>query len=277
MKIELDSIILHPADEKHIAVGSEAWSMYDLLAPGFREISERRKDWIESINKYISDRLNPTDQLLDVGAGDGIRARTIADAAGIREIVLVEPSVEMSKLARSVPNSEIFIKSAENLSEIRDYKSFDAILCLWNVLGHIPTFERRIIAALNMAELLNDNGVIYIDVNNRYNLKAYGSKAIENINIDISNPDGLTGVNGDVVYEISYGNQSIPASGHVFTLKELELIVHAAGTQVDTVAYFDYDTGMSVNNQFEGQILMTLRKSNLSLGKDDDLATQVPT
>lgn len=245
----------------HEADGIALSSMYDLLAPGFREISERRKDWIESVNAFIADRLSPSDQILDIGAGDGIRTRNIADAVGIREIFLVEPSVEMCKLARNVPNSKLYTVSAENLSEIEAKGPYEAILCLWNVLGHIPTFENRVVAVQNMIELLHDDGVIFLDVNNRYNKKAYGDKATDNISLDTRNPEGLTGENGDVVYEISYGGKTIPALGHVFTVKELELIVQTTGAQVDTVVYFDYDTGKLVDSQFEGQILMVLRKA----------------
>lgn len=261
MSVE-QGVIVHSSEKtKHAVYTSEAWSMYDQVAPGFRGISERRKDWIESINTFISDRLSLNDKLLDVGAGDGIRARNIADAVGIGNIVLVEPSVEMSKLARNVPDSRLINTSAENLSEIEDLGQYDAILCLWNVLGHIPTFESRVVAVRNMIELLHDNGAIYIDVNNRYNVQAYGDKAIENIAADIRNPDGVTGENGDVGYDISYDGKTIPASGHVFTSEELEIIVHTAGAQVDTVAYFDYDTGKLVDSQLEGQIFMVLRKA----------------
>jgi 2-polyprenyl-3-methyl-5-hydroxy-6-metoxy-1,4-benzoquinol methylase len=51
---------------------------------------------------------------------------------------------------------------------------FDAILCLWNVLGHIESNQKRLTALKNMKGLLSPKGTIFIDVNNRYNANSYG-------------------------------------------------------------------------------------------------------
>jgi len=237
-----------------------SWHMYDKLAPYYRDISDKRKAWITSINSYIINRLKQNDRLLDVGTGDGVRTRNIADAVGIKNISLVDPSAAMYKLAKNTQNSTVYNISAESLLKIRDQGTYDAILCLWNVLGHVPTFERRVLSVQNMIKLLNTGGLLFIDVNNRYNSRAYGDKVKSNMLLDKNDPKGYTGKNGDVTYEIRIGDEVIPASGHVFTEKELKIIATEAGANIIEVTYFDYDTGEQVNTQFEGQILIILGK-----------------
>lgn len=238
---------------------SPSTKMYDLLASSYREVSKSRQTWIASINNFIAEKLRPGNAILDVGAGDGVRARNIADAVGIKDITLIEPSVEMSKLATNVKNSQVFSIAAENMSDIELPQKYDAVLCLWNVLGHVPSFEKRVLALKNMKAVLQEGGHIFLDVNNRYNIRAYDDIAIKNIETDQENPEGKTGENGDVNYEMVVGDKNIPASGHVFTQEEISLIAKEAGVTITDFFYFDYDTGELVDNQFEGQILAVIR------------------
>ena len=47
---------------------------------------------------------------------------------------------------------------------------FDIITCLWNVLGHIFPFARRIEVLRKFARLLSPQGKLFIDVSHRYTL-----------------------------------------------------------------------------------------------------------
>src|SRR5579872_3081426 len=70
---------------------------YSRLASLFADLSSRRERYLRGIEKCIVSRISSNaKKLLDVGAGDGSRALRIASAAGISEVVLVEPSKEMS-------------------------------------------------------------------------------------------------------------------------------------------------------------------------------------
>ena len=53
-------------------------------------------------------------------------------------------------------------------------ETFDVITCLWNVLGHVREFENRVRAMRAMKKLLSPEGRCFIDVNHRYNARAYG-------------------------------------------------------------------------------------------------------
>lgn len=54
---------------------------------------------------------------------------------------------------------------------------FQVITCLWNVFGHVPE-QHRLIFLENLRNLLAREGRLYIDVNNRYNSRAYGWKVV---------------------------------------------------------------------------------------------------
>src|ERR1700747_3407385 len=62
----------------------------------------------------------------------------------------------------------------ENVSPNVTSQQFDIITCLWNVLGHVPTPEKRLRALRAVARLLAPHSRFFLDVNHRYNLSCYG-------------------------------------------------------------------------------------------------------
>ena len=50
---------------------------------------------------------------------------------------------------------------------------FDVITCLWNVLGSVVDSDRRLRALKKMGSLLTEHGRLFVDVNNRYNARAW--------------------------------------------------------------------------------------------------------
>src|ERR1700756_4562965 len=70
---------------------------YARLAPYYADVSSRRLRYLLSIEDAVALRISPdSSSLLDIGAGDGSRALRIARKSGIRNIVLIEPSLEMA-------------------------------------------------------------------------------------------------------------------------------------------------------------------------------------
>jgi methyltransferase family protein len=69
---------------------------YDLLAAHYAGVSRRRELYLQSVEREIISRILPGSRsLLDIGAGDGTRAVSIAKQSGIERVVLVEPSSKM--------------------------------------------------------------------------------------------------------------------------------------------------------------------------------------
>ncbi|MDQ3919151.1 MAG: class I SAM-dependent methyltransferase, partial [Acidobacteriota bacterium] len=194
-------------------------SAYDALAPHYRAYSQAKKDYLRAVNEIVTSRLPAgTHSLLDVGAGDGVRARDIARALGVQRLVLAEPSPAMADLCRRLNCVEVWQIGAEELPE--SAQKFDAVTCLWNVLGHVETQAKRLAALQRMRALLADGGLVFLDVNNRCNARAYGTlKTAARALFDLVSP---TEANGDVSFEWQVGGRRIRARGHVFTPREVE-------------------------------------------------------
>ena len=71
---------------------------YDRMAGSFARLSEERRAYLEAIERLIVSAIpSGSKSLLDIGAGDGTRASRIARAAGLKDVVLLEPSEAMRR------------------------------------------------------------------------------------------------------------------------------------------------------------------------------------
>jgi hypothetical protein len=59
--------------------------IYDALAPHYREYAGGKSAYLAAVDRFVLENLPAgADSLLDVGAGDGVRAMALAREAGIR-------------------------------------------------------------------------------------------------------------------------------------------------------------------------------------------------
>jgi 2-polyprenyl-3-methyl-5-hydroxy-6-metoxy-1,4-benzoquinol methylase len=129
---------------------------YDRIGPVFARIAEKRRSYLDSIDQLVISEIPPGSRsLLDVGAGDGGRARRIAQARDIAELVLVEPSVAMQG---DTSDTKLRTMRAEELRLVQG--EFDVITCLWNVLGHIFPSASRLEVLRQFARLVSPQGRI---------------------------------------------------------------------------------------------------------------------
>ena len=255
---------------------------YDRLAAHYADLSRRREPYLRGIEREIISRISQSSQsLLDVGAGDGTRALRIASQRGIERVVLVEPSKQMA--GKSVDQAEVWPLRAENLAPGcpetageghracgrgaaeggRPYtiaERFDVITCLWNVLGHIPTAEKRLLALSAIARLLTPNGRFFLDVNHRYNLGSYGVLLTSARWIhDFFSPSEN---NGDVLAKWDAGEAGISTYGHVFTHGEIIRLADRAGLELEDRVVIDYASGQLCRFSFQGNLLYIFRRSS---------------
>jgi 2-polyprenyl-3-methyl-5-hydroxy-6-metoxy-1,4-benzoquinol methylase len=234
---------------------------YDRLAPVFDALTERRNRYLRSIENLIVARV-PADarSLIDVGAGDGSRAVRIANGAGIRQVVLVEPSVEM---ARRAGRGEVWPVRAEALA-VDDPRvagrRFDVVTCLWNVLGHVRPEAARIEALRRMGLLATPRGRLFLDVTHRYNLRSYGffRTVVRRLRDSLS----FSERSGDVVASWALGESPCATYGHVFTDDEVRELAAAAGLVVEERRVVDYDTGQTRRWGFSGNLLYVMRRGS---------------
>jgi 2-polyprenyl-3-methyl-5-hydroxy-6-metoxy-1,4-benzoquinol methylase len=239
---------------------------YSRLAPHYADISSRRERYLRSIEKCIVSRIsNNAKTLLDVGAGNGSRAMRIASEAGISDIVLVEPSQEMSAMAQGA--AEVWTMRAEELSDrprtgpTGQDGHFDVITCLWNVLGHVRGFENRVRAMRAMNDLVAPTGRCILDVSHRYNLRSYG--IFPTVARFIRDSLFFKRENADVTATWRVRNQAISTYGHVFTDREIRRLAYAAGLEIEERIVVDYESGKIRRFSFSGNLLYVLRRRSV--------------
>jgi 2-polyprenyl-3-methyl-5-hydroxy-6-metoxy-1,4-benzoquinol methylase len=232
---------------------------YDRLAPVYGRLAERRRLYLQSIERLVVSRVPAGSRaLLDVGTGDGVRARRIAVAAGLEDVVLLEPSSAMRQLIPS--STRVMPVRLQDLEAEPGLGPFHVITCLWNVLGHVHPAAARARGLLTLGSLLAPRGALFVDVNNRYNVRAYGfiRTAVRFLG-DAAWPGES---NGDVVVEWRLDAGKCSTTGHVFTQGEMRRLAEAAGLRIDERLSVDYDSGAVRTSAIEGNLLYVLRRDD---------------
>ena len=229
----------------------DAVAAYDRIASEFRELSRKRRPYLDAVDAAILRR--PPQRaagravgLLDVGAGDGRRALRIAERAGIARVVLAEPSAGMRGLIP--PGVEVWDARMEALPE--SPSKFDIVLCLWNVLGHVPSRELRIAGLRNLGRVCS--GLIFLDVLNRYNVAECGVGVVLGRLLSSSQ-------SGDVPVKWRSLAGDVETRGHVFSANEIEGLFREAGLRVIDRIVLNYRTGRREAWAFAGSLLYVLQ------------------
>jgi len=232
----------------------EPVAAYDRIAPLYAAMRARRQAYCDAIDRLIVRNLPPAaNSMIDIGAGDGIRAEALA-ASKAGELVLVEPSTGMRALMQ--PRREVWTGRIEDLSP--SGRTFDVITCLWNVLGHIPSAEKRAQALRNMRTLLSPNGRLFLDVQNRYNAREYGAfQSAVRWMYDRLRPSET---NGDITVTWTTDNGAVHAYGHVFTRKEMLQLFAAVDLKISRSYVVDYSRGEERSSTFAGSFLFVLSR-----------------
>ncbi|HUA21795.1 MAG TPA: methyltransferase domain-containing protein [Bryobacteraceae bacterium] len=225
---------------------------YDQIGPVFARVAERRKPYLNGIDDLVISGIPAGSRsMLDVGSGDGRRARRIARARNIAELVLVEPSVAM----QGGNAANVRTIRAEELHSIEG--EFHVVTCLWNVLGHVLPSASRVEVLRQFARLASPQGRIFVDVHHRYNLRHYGAipTAIRFLHDHLS----WSETNGDVGVDWDVEGVRCTTRGHVFTHREFRSLARAAGLNIESQFVVDYATGERRRWRFDGHLFYVLR------------------
>jgi SAM-dependent methyltransferase len=165
----------------------------------------------------------------------------------------------ISQAPDDYPQIEIWPVRAESLSPKPASERFDVITCLWNVLGHIAA-ENRERTLRAVAHLLSPDGKFFLDINHRYNLRAYGilptcGRWVRDRLFPIES-------NGDVRANWNVGESSISTCGHVFTHREIVRLAGATGLELEKRIVINYENGKIHRFGSQGNLLYVLRRSS---------------
>lgn len=224
---------------------------YNSISSEYFIYREQRKPYLDKVDSIIiNDFRDKAKKILDVGAGDGLRGVKIFKNIQADVICLVEESNEMATNIKKINGVDIFVGS---IQQFNSDKKFDIILCLWNVLGHVKTFNERISILKLLKSYLSENGVIVIDFNNRYNYIHYGiTQALRNIVKSIFKREA-----GWFIVNNRDGTMQSPVYIHNYF--EIKNIILKAGLHIEKLTIIDYDNGRIKNNLFQGQYLFYLK------------------
>ncbi len=227
---------------------------YDALASCYKSLLESRRQYLRKIEEIVIAHMQGAKSLLDVGAGDGSRTLKIAEAANITRLVLVEPSARMRGQCHQEQEVEYWPCRAAEIPETAP--QFDAITCLWNVLGHLQDNQERSFVLSRLRALLRPSGAIFLDVNHRYNAAAYGgTKTLLRMAHDLAFQSEK---NGDVIVCWRVGNNYVRTRGHVFTQAELNDLFCSSGLKIRKKWVINYQNGLECKLPFFGNLLYQL-------------------
>ena len=233
---------------------------YAEFAPWYGAYAQTKWTYIQSVNNFIEGKIKDVLTIIDIGAGDGSRLQKILIGLNksVKATAVDDSDGMVDLLKKDATGIEVF-KGDIASSEFHLSGKYDAVLCLCNVLGHIADKEGRLMALKNMANLLEDNGSLFLDVNNRYNIAQYGFKSVlVNLAKDIFSPNAR---NGNFILNVPAGNRRISTTVHIFSPGEMEGLLRATGLKVVQRKIIHYQTGRQMNTIWSGQLAYQLAKS----------------
>ncbi|QJF52882.1 class I SAM-dependent methyltransferase [Roseobacter ponti] len=230
---------------------SEAAVVYDAFAEKYRDYSAGKAAYISSVDNLVCDALiNGAGAMLDYGSGDGVRGASVA--ARTRPAVFFQADVSPEMVARCETlgaAERVFLVDRADWSE--DLPPVDTIICLWNVLGHVPGTQVRRELLAELFSLLKPGGRLFIDVNNRH-YAGYGRlQSLWRRFVDRISPDYAR---GDVRFNWQIDGTDYPASGHFFTPAEMRDLLTTAGFDIASSLAVDYTTGAVSADPTQGQL-----------------------
>lgn len=226
------------------------------FALSYEEYASTKKSYLSTVNDFIKTETSAVKTIADIGSGDGKRGKMIAELLNVNDIIFFDNSDGMISLAKNIPNANVEKSDIFNC-EFKKDKRFDIVLCLWNVLGHIEE-DKRLIALKNIVSLVDSDGFIFLDVNNRYNIANYGIRSvIKNIIKDIFYPKKS---NGDFNLIVDIKGVKIDTIVHIFSPFEIENLFKLAGLSILKRRIVDYKTGGIRKYFWEGQLVYKLKK-----------------
>lgn len=231
-------------------------TFYTQFAQSYAGYASGKKAYILAVDNIIKEECGLAKTIVDVGAGDGKRGKRIANLLGVKNLTLIDSSDGMVALSQSIPNATV-VKADISSLEFSLGEKYNVVLCLWNVLGHVPGVDRQV-AFNNLTTLVDDGGVIFLDVNNRYNISQYGMKAVvRNICKDLFFPKES---NGDFDLSFSTKVGILETCVHIFSPREVENLIKSAGLRILKRQVVDYRTGEIRKSIFGGQLVYKLSK-----------------
>ncbi|WP_299968639.1 methyltransferase domain-containing protein [uncultured Roseobacter sp.] len=238
---------------------TDAATIYDAFAQKYRSYSETKSDYLSAVDRLVCEQLNGrAGVVLDYGAGDGVRGANLCEQIAPDAFYQADVSNEMIARCRSLGLAkQVFQVQDPDWS--KDLPPLDTVMCLWNVLGHLPDTQSRRALLSELHALLRPGGTLIIDVNNRHYVGYGAFKTVWRRIIDAVKPDYAR---GDIRFNWAIDGVDFPASGHFFTPAEMRDLLQTAGLTIIKAVAVHYATGDVSENLTRGQLFFAATKSS---------------
>lgn len=225
---------------------------YNQLTSCYEDITEKRIDYLNAVDDLILERLHAMSEvsLVDIGAGNGKRTRKLVNEIDLKKLLLIEPSISFVDQLYNIFNSkDVFHGDLRNYG--KESGQFNIALCLWNVLAHV---DNPLVFLKAIHSLLQKEGTLIFDVNNRFNIKEYG---IKNVIINLLK-NSIFKNSGS----FTLNTNEIKTKVYIYSLAEITALLNEAGFEINFVKFINYKTGEVEKSQWSGQIFLECKKVN---------------
>ncbi len=152
---------------------------YTQLGPYYREVALKRSDYNRAVDSLVAQlaQNKENSSWLDIGTGNGDRMLQLLKKIGtVPRVVCLEPSEFMYEEAKKKLGSIAqVVNSSLDAYSVEERNKFSMVTALWNVIGHT---EKPLEFVEDAYAMLDQNGFLLFDANNRYNIRQYGIFAV---------------------------------------------------------------------------------------------------
>ena len=237
---------------------------FDALAPTYEPKAANRRAYLEGIDRriiaYLQTQGTPL-TILDVGCGTGRRSARLKAQLPASRLVGCDLSANMLHTALDNGLNGISRQPMTDLSWAGD--TFDAVLCLFNSFGYLPTPAQRSRALSEFARVLKAGGFLFMDVMNRWHLgegirfhRPLWRAVWETVQAHLGPGIGA----GNKFFHLEIDGRSVPGFVHGFTDGEMRKLLRKAELEVVHFEIVGYDTGEARRRITQGQLFYIARK-----------------
>ena len=126
----------------------------------YYDIFYQKKDYNKEVN-FLMNFIKKGDIVIDLGCGTGIHASLINNYGAL--VDGLDLSSEMLDIAKTRLNTNLFNQSILDINIDRKY---DVAISMFAVINHLKNLDELKICLSNIKKILDDNGIIIIDLHN---------------------------------------------------------------------------------------------------------------
>ncbi len=226
-----------------------------------------RQVYLDAIDKlvfaHLSRHKNQRFRVLDAGCGTAQRTKKYRAQFANGSVYGCDFCPKVLEIAKSKQIHGLV--SAEMAALPFMSQSVDVVLCLFNAFGYLPNRDERQRTLLEFYRILRDDGVLFIDVLNRWHL---GEGATFKRRLATAVWQWLCGAlhpgscRGDLIFVLQANSQRVSGWVHGFARTEMVRLLRKAGFIISRSLVVGYDTGHVKKKCWQGQLFFVARKQS---------------